>query len=75
MTFDNDTVGTVIKRLRNERELSQEVLSGLAGIGRTHLSMIESGKKHANFETLWKIALALGLRPSQLVALIEEESK
>lgn len=35
--------------------------------------MIENGNKKANFETLWKIANALDLRPSELVALIEAE--
>jgi len=58
--------------------LSQEALSGLAGIARTHLTMIENGSKAANFETLWKIAYGLGIRPSALVRHIEamcEEEK
>lgn len=70
--FDNHAVGMTIRGLRRERGLSQDVLSGLAGIGRTHLTMIESGSKQANFETLWKIALALDMRPSELVLRIEE---
>lgn len=73
MQFDNPTVGRVIRRLRIEREMSQELLSGLAGIARTHLSMIECGTKQANFETVWKLALALGIRPSELVWRIESE--
>ena len=72
MQFDNSAVGKTIKALRKEKALSQDVLSGLAGIARTHLSMIESGSKQANFETLCKIASALGLRPSELVAEIEK---
>ncbi|MCF2665270.1 helix-turn-helix transcriptional regulator [Oscillibacter valericigenes] len=66
-------VGTVIRNLRKEKGISQDVLSGLAGIARTHLTMIESGTKQANFETLWKIALALDIRPSELVSKIERE--
>ena len=31
----------------------------------------EKGSKQANFETLWRLATALGLRPSELVAQIE----
>lgn len=73
MQFRNEAVGRTIRNLRKNRKLSQDVLSGLAGIARTHLSMIENGNKHANFETLWRIALALDLRPSELVAKIEEE--
>lgn len=44
-----------------------------AGIARTHLSMIETGAKQANFETIWKIAQALDMRPSELVERIEKE--
>lgn len=71
--FDSDAVGRTVRRLRTKKKLSQDVLSGLAGIARTHLTMIENGKKQANFETLWKIANALNLRASELVALIEAE--
>ncbi|MBQ3724736.1 MAG: helix-turn-helix transcriptional regulator [Oscillospiraceae bacterium] len=73
MSFDNGAVGAAIRRLRKERGLSQEVLSGLAGIARTHLTMIESGTKQANFETLWRIAGALNMRASELVAQIEAQ--
>ncbi len=71
--FDKYAVGIVIRRLRNERKLSQEVLSGLSGLARSHLAMIEKGDKQANFETVWKIANALGIMPHQLVYLIEKE--
>ncbi len=73
MQFDNRAVGKTIRALRDKRDISQDVLSGLAGIARTHLTMIENGDKQANFETLWKIANALDMRPSELVALIEKE--
>ena len=75
MQFNNFAVGTVIRNLRKEKGISQDVLSGLAGIARTHLTMIESGTEQANFETLWKIALALDIRPSELVFKIEEETE
>ncbi len=71
--FSNAAVGRTIRALRREKGISQDVLSGLAGIGRTHLTMIENGNKQANFETLWKLALALDLRPSELVARIEKD--
>ena len=73
MQFDNFAVGKAIRDLRKEKGISQDVLSGFAGIARTHLTMSENGTKQANFETLWKIALALDIRPSELVARIEEE--
>lgn len=69
--FNNNAVGKVIRQIRKEKGLSQEVFSGLAGIARSHLSMIESGDKQANFETLWKIANAFDIKPSELVKMIE----
>ena len=71
MQFDNSAVGKTIRALRKEKGVSQDVLSKSAGIARTHLTMIENGSKQANFETLWRLATALGLRPSELVAQIE----
>ena len=75
MQFNNHAVGATIKALRKQKKLSQEVLSGLAGIARTHLTMIENGSKQANFETLWRIALALDMSPSALVLEIEKTIK
>ena len=73
MQFDGAAVGRVIRRIRRRRGLSQEVVSGLAGIARTHLTMIENGSKQANLETVWKIALALDMQPSELIRQVEEE--
>ncbi len=75
MDFNKKSVGKVIKKLRKEKNLSQEVLSGFASIARSHLAMIEIGTKQANFETIWKIAYALDIPPHKLVELIEIETK
>lgn len=75
MDFNKESVGKVIKKLRKEKNLSQEVLSGFASIARSHLAMIEIGTKQANFETIWKIAYALDIPPHKLVELIENETK
>ena len=72
MLFDDKTVGGTIKSIRKSRGISQEVLSGLAGIARTHLTMIENGTKQANFATICKIANAFDMKPSELVRKMEE---
>ena len=66
------TVGAVIQACREERGLSQEVVSGLAGIGRTHLSAIERGERRPTLDTFFKIAEALDIPPSQLMKRIED---
>lgn len=68
-------IGIVIKRLRKEAKQSQEVCSGLAGIARSHLAMIENSTKIPNFETLWKLSFAFDMLPHELIKLIEEEHK
>ena len=73
--FDKTAVGKVIRNLRLERNLSQEVASGFAGIARSHLAMIETGAKQPNFETLWAIANAFDMAPHELVRLIEIQSQ
>lgn len=72
MLFNDKTIGNTIKNIRKSKGLSQEVLSGLAGIARTHLTMIENGTKQANFTTICKIAIALKMKPSELVQKFEE---
>lgn len=71
MQFDNQVIGKTIRLLRTQKGMSQELLSGLAGIARTHLTMIENGKKQPNLNTVWKLASALEINPSELVHAIE----
>ena len=73
--LDAITVGAVIQAYREERGLSQEVVSGLAGIGRTHLSAIERGQRKPTLETFFKIADALDIPPHQLMKRIEDSIK
>ena len=71
MPYNNLITGQVIRRLRVQRGLSQEVLSGLAGMARSHLAMIEAGSKQASVDTLWRIAEALDMRLSELIRQVE----
>ena len=74
MQFDNTVIGNVIRSKRIQKGITQDVLSGFAGIARTHLTMIENGTKQANFNTICRIAAALGMKPSELVAEFEKAS-
>lgn len=73
MQYDKRITGRIIGKLRIEQGMSQEVLSGLAGIGRSNLGKIENGVKSATINTLWKIAKALGLKLSNLISMVEKE--
>ena len=69
---DTNKVGAVIQAVREEKGLSQEVVSGLAGIGRTHLSAIERGVRKPTLDTFFKIAEALDMPASELMKRIED---
>ena len=71
--LDAIIVGKTIQRYREEKGVSQEVLSSFANLGRTHLSAIERGERKPTLETLWKISEALEVKASDLMKTIEEE--
>ena len=71
--MDAVLVGRVIQNIRESRKQSQELVSGLAGIGRTHLSAIERGERRPTMEPFCKISFAMGIKPSVLLAAIEEQ--
>ena len=72
MPYDNRITGQIISELRNQRGMTQEVLSGLAAVSRSHLAMIENGSIDAKIDTLWRISEALGIRFSELMRRVEE---
>ena len=71
--LDSVVVGSVIQRIREEKRKSQELVSGFAGMGRTHLSAIERGERKPTLETFFKIAYALDMKASVLMEEIEKE--
>ena len=66
-------VGQVIQSYRLRKGMSQEVLSGLAGLDRTHYSKIERGLRSPTLDTLFKIAQALDIPPSDIGRQIEQQ--
>lgn len=71
--LDAKVVGYVIRKFREKKKLSQELVSGFAGIGRTHLSAIERGERKPTLETFFKICDAMDTKPSTLMTDIEKE--
>lgn len=72
-TLDAKIVGEVIAEARKRKGISQEVISGLADIGRTHLSAIERGERKPTLETLYRISCALDIKMSDIIIEIEKK--
>lgn len=64
-------IGAVIRTCRKKKGLSQEVLSGLADLDRTHYSKIERGLRSPTIDTFFKIANALDMPPHKLMEELE----
>ncbi len=71
-TLDSIKVGKVIADFRKQKGVSQEVLSGLADIGRSHLSAIERGERKPTLETLYRICVALDVKMSDVIKELEK---
>jgi transcriptional regulator with XRE-family HTH domain len=65
--------GIALRRLRLAAGLSQEQLALEAGIQRNFVSLIELGHNQPTLATMAKLALALGVTASGLVAEAEAE--
>ncbi|HEX7127774.1 MAG TPA: helix-turn-helix transcriptional regulator [Thermodesulfobacteriota bacterium] len=63
-------VGRRIRVLREAAGLSQEKLSERAGLHRTYMSAVETGRRNASVLNLWRIADALKVSPA---AFFEED--
>lgn len=61
-------VGSNIRRIRQDARLSQEELAEAAGINRTYLSQLENGRSSPTLDVLERIARALEVPISALIA-------
>ena len=56
-----------LRRIRGERELTQEKLADLAGIDRTYVSALERQVYSASLDTIERLAEVLDVAPSELL--------
>jgi transcriptional regulator with XRE-family HTH domain len=65
--------GRVLRRIRRERDLSQEALAGMARIARNHVSELERARRDPRLTTLVLLADALGIGLGELMTLFDQE--
>lgn len=65
---DHRALGRAVRQLREAQHLSQEQLAGRCGLHRTYVGGIERGERNVSFTNLLRLARALSVTPSRLLA-------
>jgi transcriptional regulator with XRE-family HTH domain len=63
--------GSAVRQLRTRRKWSQEELAEFSDLHRTYLSGVERGERNPGLLNVHRIAKALQVRTSELLALAE----
>jgi transcriptional regulator with XRE-family HTH domain len=66
-------VGRNVKRIRQEKGLTQEQLAELSGFSQQYISGLEQGRRNPTVVSLYELATALGVSHMELVRAIDEE--
>lgn len=65
--------GKVLRELRERNNLSQEKLAEYCDLDRTYISLLERGLRQPTITTIFKIADALKISPSEVIKQVEIE--
>lgn len=63
----------VIKKIRLDLGLTQEMLASLSGLERTFISMLERGVKQPSLKTVSSLAHAMNMKSYELLHIVEEQ--
>jgi transcriptional regulator with XRE-family HTH domain len=64
--------GAVVRARRHEMGISQETLSSMASVERSHMGKIERGEHLPNLVLILRLAQALEIRPGELIDATED---
>lgn len=70
-----DKFGAKLRKIRKERNLSQEELSKAAGLDRTFVGKIERGERSPSLQTISKLATALDINIQELFSFNVDGNK
>ena len=67
--------GNVLREMRDDNHISQEKLAEYCDLDRTYISLLERGLRQPTITTIFKLAKALNISPSELIAKVEHQIK
>ncbi|MEF2251295.1 helix-turn-helix transcriptional regulator [Ralstonia solanacearum] len=65
-------IGVVLKQLRRQRAMTQEQIAVEAGLDRTYVSYLETGRRSPSLDTMLALSTALHTPLAQIALLIED---
>lgn len=65
--------GYAVRRIRQDRHISQERLADRCGLHRTYISDVELGKRNVSLENIEKMAHAFDMTMAELFTEVEKE--
>ena len=65
--------GKALARNRQTMGISQQALALECDLDRTYISLLERGKRQPSLSTIFVLARALSIRPSELIRETEEQ--
>ncbi|MDN3580944.1 helix-turn-helix domain-containing protein [Mucilaginibacter flavus] len=65
--------GQVLKNLRENTGVTQEILALNSELDRTYISLLERGLRTPTIATLFKMAPTLKKMPSEIIAIVEQK--
>jgi len=73
LTKIDNTFGTVLRKKRISKKLTQEALSIESSLSRAYISELEMGHKDPSLYTIFKLASALKIKPSTIIDEVERQ--
>lgn len=68
-------LGRILKETRQAAGLTQEALALAAGVDRSYVSQLERDIKSPTIQMLFRLCESLKVRPSTVIARLEQESR
>lgn len=72
LTEEKYAIGDVLRKLRKDGKISQELVAHLCGLERKTITSLETNVHLPKLETFAKYAVAINMKPSELMKEIEE---
>jgi len=67
--------GAALRRIRNDKGMTQDALAEKLEINSPYISRLESGQKHPSLEMIWKLAKAMGIKASDIIKAVEDRER